>query len=72
MVNVNVHPLPIPTLTGPQYPCVGSTGNIYSTEAGMSDYMWTVSQGGTILAGGASTDNTVTIVWNASGLKVYP
>jgi gliding motility-associated-like protein len=33
----------------------------------MSDYMWSVSQGGTILAGGTSTDNTVTIVWNASG-----
>jgi gliding motility-associated-like protein len=68
-VNVYVYPLPVPALMGPQYPCVGSTGNVYSTAAGMSDYIWSVSQGGTILAGGTSTDNTVTVVWNFSGLQ---
>lgn len=67
LVNVNIYPLPVPSLAGPTLPCVGSTGNVYSTAAGMSDYMWSVSQGGTILSGGTSTDNSVTIVWNTSG-----
>ena len=32
-----------------------STGNVYTTTAGMTNYTWTVSAGGTITAGGTST-----------------
>jgi gliding motility-associated-like protein len=69
VMNVNIHSLPVPALTGPTYPCTGSLTNVYSTASGMTDYMWLVSQGGTILAGGSATDNTVTVVWNFSGLQ---
>jgi acetyl esterase/lipase len=67
--NVTVNPLPVPTITGPASPCIHSTGNIYTTEAGMTGYVWTVSAGGTITAGGTSTSNTVTVTWNTAGAQ---
>jgi gliding motility-associated-like protein len=67
--NVTVNPLPIPTLAGPTPVCVGVSGNIYTTEAGMSNYIWTVSAGGTITAGGGVSNNTVTVTWTTTGAK---
>lgn len=64
--NVTVNPLPLVTITGPSPVCVNSTGNVYSTEVGMTNYLWVVSAGGTITAGGTATDNTVTITWNTA------
>lgn len=66
---VTVNALPVPTLTGVGSVCVNSTGNVYTTEAGMSNYAWTVSPGGTITAGGTSTSNTVTITWSTAGAQ---
>jgi len=45
------------------------TGNIYTTEAGKSSYLWTVSAGGTITAGGGTGSNTVTVTWNTPGAR---
>ncbi|MEI6060957.1 MAG: T9SS type A sorting domain-containing protein, partial [Bacteroidota bacterium] len=67
--NVTVNPLPVPTLTGPASVCVNSTGNVYTTQAGMSGYVWTVSAGGTITAGGTSASNSVTVTWTTAGSK---
>ena len=67
--NVTVNPLPVPTITGPASACFGSTGNVYTTEAGMSNYVWTVSGGGTVTGGGTATDNTITITWNTAGAQ---
>jgi acetyl esterase/lipase len=67
--NVTVNPLPVPTLTGPNPVCVGSTGNVYTTQAGMTNYIWAVSAGGTITAGGTSASNTVTVTWNTAGAQ---
>jgi hypothetical protein len=64
MLNIIVDPLPIITLNGPSPVCVNSTGNVYTTESGMTDYLWDVSAGGTITAGGGMNDNTVTITWD--------
>ena len=64
---VTVNPLPVPALTGPLSPCVTSTGNLYTTDAAMTNYIWTVSSGGTITAGGTATDNSMTITWNTAG-----
>ena len=61
---VTVNALPIPTITGNNTVCLNST-NTYTTQSGMSDYVWTVSSGGTI--NGSATDNTVSITWNNSG-----
>ncbi|RYF73486.1 MAG: hypothetical protein EOO39_10340, partial [Cytophagaceae bacterium] len=65
--NVAVNPLPVPTLSGPNPICPGSTG-VYITEAGQSDYIWTVV-GGVIISGGTPLDNTVTIDWDLTGTK---
>ncbi|MFH1297456.1 MAG: T9SS type A sorting domain-containing protein [Bacteroidota bacterium] len=67
--NVTVNTLPVPTITGPASICVYSTGNVYSTQTGMTNYVWTVSAGGTITAGGTSTSSTVTVTWNTTGAK---
>ena len=66
-VTITVNPLPIPIITGPDSVCAQSTGNVYTTEAGMTNYIWTVSAGGTITSGGTSTSNTVTVTWNTVG-----
>ena len=64
---VVVNPLPVPTITGPATVCAGSTGNVYTTQTGMSNYQWVVSSGGTITGGGGITNNSVTITWNTAG-----
>jgi hypothetical protein len=66
---VNMNPPAAPTIAGPASVCVNSCGNVYSTQVGMSNYIWTVSAGGTITAGGGTTNNTVTICWNTTGAK---
>src|ERR1035437_2167448 len=63
---VTVNDLPIPTISGSTTVCAYSTGNVYTTESGMSGYSWTVI-GGSVTSGGGSANNTVTVNWNASG-----
>jgi len=65
--NVTVNPLPVPSITGPSSLCITTSGNIYSTEAGMTGYAWTVSPGGTI-ANGAGT-NAISVTWNVTGTQ---
>ena len=65
-VLATINPVPVPGLVGPNLVCIGSTGNVYSTEAGKTNYVWSVI-GGFITAGGLGTDNTATVTWNVSG-----
>jgi hypothetical protein len=65
--NVTVNPLPVPAITGPASVIVNSAGNVYSTLAGMTNYTWTVSAGGTITAGGSTSSNTITVTWGTIG-----
>ena len=67
-INIIVNALPVVTLTGPNPICLGSTGNVYTTQSGQSNYIWNIV-GGTIDAGGGSTDSTVTVSWTSSGTK---
>ena len=64
---VTVNPLPVPTISGPNPVCVGSTGNVYTTQAGNTNYIWVVSAGGTVTAGGTTNSNTITVTWNTAG-----
>lgn len=57
------------TISGPASVCEGSTGNVYTTETGMSEYAWEVSTGGTITDGGTSASNTVTVTWTTAGAR---
>ena len=66
---VNVKALPTPTITsGANDVCINSTGNVYTTQAGKSNYVWTVT-GGTITAGGTPADNTATVTWTTAGAQ---
>jgi hypothetical protein len=65
--SVTVNTLPVPTITGLASACIGATGVIYTTEAAMTGYTWTVSAGGTITAG--SGTNAITVTWSTVGAK---
>ncbi len=68
-IQMVMHQIPVPTLSGPDPVCTGATGTVYLTDAGKSNYQWTVS-GGTITAGGGINDNTVTITWGSAGTGI--
>jgi hypothetical protein len=55
----------VPTITGPASLCAGSGSSTYTTQAGFTNYVWTVSSGGTINSG--QSTNTLIVTWNASG-----
>lgn len=46
--------------------CLGTTGALYTTEPGMTNYTWVVT-GGLVTAGGTSLDNTITVTWIGPG-----
>jgi hypothetical protein len=62
---VNINPAPVPIISGSNQLCQGATAVAYSTQMNYSDYVWTVSSGGTITSG-AGTD-AITVNWNESG-----
>jgi len=66
-INVIVNPTSSPTLTGPDAICAGSTGVIYTSQPGYSNYVWNISYGG-IITSGAST-NQVTVDWLTAGTR---
>lgn len=43
-----VNAAPVPAITGLSAVCLGAPGEIYTTQAGMTGYAWTISAGGTI------------------------
>jgi len=63
-----VRPLPEPVILGPGALCQGSTGTIYSTQAGNANYVWSVTSGGIITSG--SGTHMVTVDWIAAGQQV--
>jgi len=65
--NVTVNASPVPTITGSATACVSWTNNTYSTQAGMTGYVWTVSAGGTITAGQGTS--AITVTWTSTGAK---
>jgi hypothetical protein len=69
MLTVTVNPLPVPVITGTNFLCAGTSGVVYSTQAGMTNYQWTVSSGGIITSGGTLSDPTVTVTWNTAGAQ---
>lgn len=65
VIQINI--LPVPTISGSSSVCAGTAGAIYSTEAGMTGYTWSISSGGTI-TGGAGT-NQITVTWSVAGAQ---
>jgi hypothetical protein len=62
---VSVVPSPVPTITGSNSMCVNSGYYGYTTEAGMTNYTWTASSGGTIMSGQGT--NVAYVNWVGSG-----
>lgn len=69
-LGVSMNAAATPTIAGPASVCINSTGNTYTTQAGMSNYVWTVSGGGNITSGGGPSNNTITITWNIVGAQI--
>lgn len=66
-ITMVVSPMPSPTIVGAATACLGSTGNVYTTESGMLNYQWSVSSGGTITSGWGT--QSVTITWSQLGAQ---
>ncbi|MFZ4523246.1 MAG: T9SS type A sorting domain-containing protein [Bacteroidales bacterium] len=64
---VTVNQLPVPTVTGASSICLGTGNYSYTTESGMSNYLWTISSGGTIVSGSGS--NSILVQWNTTGAQ---
>ena len=58
---------PTPTITGTNNLCVNSGYYNYTTQTGMSNYIWTVSSGGTITWGQGT--NNIQVQWPGSGAQ---
>ncbi|RXG16496.1 Ig-like domain-containing protein [Leeuwenhoekiella aestuarii] len=46
--------------------CLG-TEIVYTTQSGMTNYVWAITSGGSIVSGGGTSDNFVIVVWDAAG-----
>jgi hypothetical protein len=62
---LTVTPVPIITINGSSSVCLNSGFSFYSTQPGMNNYAWTISSGGTIIAGQGTYQIQVT--WNTAG-----
>jgi hypothetical protein len=47
--------------------CINSTGNVYATDSGMSNYTWNVTSGGAITSGQGT--NSIQVSWTSLGAK---
>jgi len=67
-VTVTVVPQAVPTLTssGTATICQG-TSLIYKTEGHKSGYIWNITSGGLVTAGGTAADSSATVTWNTVG-----
>ena len=63
--NITISELPKPTINGLSEAYLGNSATGYTTEPDMTNYLWTVSSGGS-LAGGEGT-NSIAIDWNSIG-----
>lgn len=66
-VEIIMDPTYQPGLTGPLEVCLGSLSQVYRTESGMANYLWSVSAGGAITSGGTTISDSVSVQWATSG-----
>ena len=64
--NVTVYALPNPTISGNNSICQGYSV-VYTTQAGQSGYIWSVTSGGQIQSGQGTS--SVTVLWNTTGAQ---
>lgn len=64
-IPVTVNAIPVPSIAGPAGVCVNIAYSEYTTQPGMSNYMWTVSPGGIIING--SGTSLIQVSWVMPG-----
>ncbi|MEI8047691.1 MAG: gliding motility-associated C-terminal domain-containing protein [Bacteroidota bacterium] len=64
-VKMLVNAIPVPVIAGPTKICNHSLGEVYTTQAGMTVYSWSVSSGGVITTGAGT--GSITVDWNVAG-----
>jgi uncharacterized protein (TIGR02145 family) len=64
---VTISAIPPPTLAGPATTCANGAGQTYTTEPGMTSYVWTFPPGTNVIAGGTSSSNTAILSWSNAG-----
>ncbi len=62
-----VNPRPVPVINGTTGICLNLTGT-YTTDAGMSNYVWNVPAGGTLISGQGT--KTATVQWTSVGNQI--
>ena len=62
---ITINTLPVPTIAGPLTICQNASGT-YTTEPGMTGYVWTIT-GGTITSGAGT--NTINVNWTGTGAQ---
>jgi hypothetical protein len=65
VMHVILHDRPNPLLNGSSQVCMGSSGMMYTTDQGMSNYLWNIT-GGEITNGGNGF-RSATVTWNGQG-----
>ncbi|TSA27026.1 MAG: hypothetical protein D4R67_06805 [Bacteroidetes bacterium] len=65
-VVATILPIPIPTIQGPDTVCAVTSGHIYQTEPGNSNYKWWLSSGGEITSPNGTS--TITVTWTEPGI----
>jgi hypothetical protein len=63
--NVTVSALPVPVIAGSNNVCVNGALHVYTTQSGYSDYVWTVTSGGTIASGQGTYQ--IEVNWHNAG-----
>jgi hypothetical protein len=64
---VSVNPPPVPTISGSNTVCQNAGLTSYTTETGMTNYVWTVTSGGTISTGAGT--NQIQVTWTGLGAQ---
>jgi hypothetical protein len=67
ILNVTVGNLTSPTIAGSEQMCVNSGWHVYTTQQGYSNYVWTVTNGGTIVSGQGTYQ--IEVNWTAPGAQ---
>jgi uncharacterized protein (TIGR02145 family) len=62
--NITVNSLPTPALNGNSSICTGIQ-TTYTTDAGMTNYLWSYSSGATYVSGGGMNEDFLTLIWNS-------
>jgi hypothetical protein len=67
-VTTNINEAPLPVISGSNTGCLNSGHYYYSTNPGMTNYHWTITDGGEIESG-AGSENIV-VSWNSTGDQI--